>query len=117
MSESKTIEEILHHDIAVKVIAELSDEQKNRIIGEAVRRMLVKEVSSNWEIEKLLKEYALAYAYEYVQNEDIQAELKDQAIKAVDDVLKGVVSLIGREIEDGIKSRYVRIRSDKKYGE
>jgi len=114
--ECKSIEQYLNQEIAAKVISTLPDEQKNTIIAEAVGSLLVKQFAiSEWDIKKMLKDFALAHAFEYAQTGDVQERLKAMAHEAVDDILAGIVKLIGREIENNIKGNYTRILTDKKY--
>jgi len=116
--ECKSIEQYLNQEIAAKVISSLPDEQKNIIIAEAVSSLLVKQFSiSEWDIKKMLKDFALAHAFEYAQTDEVQERLKAIAHEAVDDVLTGIVKVIGKAIEDDIKSRYTRILTDNKYND
>ena len=111
------LNEILQNEIAAKVISTLPDEQKNAIIAAAVEHKLTRELFVNYEIGKMLSEYGMAYAFEYAQKPEVQETLKREAKKAVDDVLDGIIKIIGRTIENDIKNQYRRILSEKTYGE
>ena len=115
--DTKTIENAIQQEIATKVISNLPDEQKNIIIAEAIKRILTKDLFIDWEVKKMLNQYGLAYAYEYVQNPEIQNNLKEKAISVVNDVMDGVIKVIGKAIEDDIKSQYTRIFSERSYGD
>lgn len=113
----KSIQNAVQQEIAAKVITNLPDEQKNIIIASAVEQILTRELMIKWDIERLLKDYAMNYAFEYIQEPKIQQKLKNMAIKATNDVIDGIVKLVGKAIEDDIKCKYIRILSDKKYAE
>jgi uncharacterized membrane-anchored protein YjiN (DUF445 family) len=114
----KNIQEMLNKELATKIINTLPDEQKNLIIAEAVQKVLLKDgFISDWEIRKILEKYALNFAHEYAQTDEVQRKLKEKAYEAVDDILEGIVKHIGKGIENEIKNKYSRILSDKKYGE
>lgn len=116
--DANDIQTMITKELASKVVSALPDEQKNMIIAEAVKDILARELkSSDYKISGMLREYALAYANEYAQTPEIQAELKRQAHEAVDSILDGIVKNIGKAIENDIKNQYSRILSKKHYGE
>ncbi len=116
--DNKDIQSMITKELASKVISALPDEHKNMIIADAVRGTLERGLKgSDYKIAEMLMDYALAYAHEYAQTPEIQEELKRQAHEAVDDILDGIIKNIGRDIENGIKNKYSRILSDKRYGE
>lgn len=116
--DATDIQTMITKELASKVVSALPDEQKNMIIAEAVKDILAREVRSNdYKISDILRNYALAYAHEYAQTPEIQAELKRQAHEAVGSILDGIVRNIGKAIEDDIKNQYSRVLSEKRYWE
>ena len=110
------IEQALKMEIALKTIQSLPEEMKNEILAQGVMRELA-SIKLDWEVSKILRDEAMVFAHEYVKQPEIQEQLREKAHKAVDDVLDGIVKVIGRGIENDIKNNYTRILSDKTYGE
>lgn len=116
--DTKDIQTMITKEIAGRVVSSLPVEQKNMIIADAVRDILVRELRhGDYKIEAMLREYALTHAKEYAQTPEIQEELKRKSHEAVDSILDGIVKNIGKAIEDDIKNQYSRVLSEKRYGE
>lgn len=89
--DATDIQTMITKELASKVVSALPDEQKNMIIAEAVKDILARELrSSDYKISGILREYALAYANEYAQTPEIQAELKRQAKADMNEPIKDI---------------------------
>jgi len=110
------IEQAVRTELAMRMIENLSPEMKKEILAQGVMREL-SHLQLDWRVSEILKEEAMKFAREYIQQPEIQAQLREKAHKAVDDILDGIVNVIGRGIENDIKDNYTRILSEKKYGE
>ena len=110
------IEQALQTQIALQMIENLDEGMRKEILAEGVKRQMDR-LQLGWEVEKILKEEAMVFAKEYAQRPEVQEQLREKAHKAVDDILDGIVKVIGKGIEDDIKNKYSRILSKEKYGE
>lgn len=110
------LEKALQTQIAMQMIESLDEGMRKEILAEGVKRQL-SNLQLDYEVEKIIKEEAMVFAREYIQQPEIQEQLREKAYKVVDDIIDGIVKTIGRGIENDIKNNYTRILSDKAYGE
>lgn len=110
------LEELVKQDIIAKVISTLPDEQKNEIVARGVIK-LIENFKVSWEVEKIVQRQAFIFAEEYVKQPEVAQRLRVKAREAVDKIIDSIVIALAKEMEDGIKSKYVRILSEKIRGE
>jgi len=106
----------VQYKFALSLIENLSESERRQILADAVQRCL-KDLKIGWEAEKILKEEALKFAREYARTPEVQEKLRSAARKAVDDIIDGIQKVIGRAIEEDLKSEYTQILSKRKYGD
>ncbi len=105
------LEELLRKEFAVKFVESLPPDEKVAILAKGVERVLEK-LEFKWEVEKVLKAEAVKFAVEYVKQPDVQQRLRNKAVRVVETFFEELTKLIGKELEDLIKSRYRRILSE-----
>lgn len=105
----------LQQEIALKVVANLPEEQKRAIIAEGIAKVLRENFRIDWEVGKLLEREALIFAEEYIKQPEVQETLRQKAREVVDKIIDGIGKALAKEIEDGIKSKYVRLFSEKTF--
>jgi uncharacterized membrane-anchored protein YjiN (DUF445 family) len=114
--EERNLLKMVQDKLAVSMVESLSEEERKEIIAEAISDRLSR-MSADWKVEQLLEAEVLQYAAEYAQKPEVKERLKQKAVEAVNDVIEGIHILVGKALEDYIKSNYERILSKKKYGE
>lgn len=100
------LEKSLQQEIALKVILNLPEEQKQAIIANGITKLLKEDLRFDYEIEKLLKNEAIIFAGEYIKRPEVQEILREKAQVAVDKIIDGVWKAIAQGIEASIKNKY-----------
>lgn len=103
---------MVQNKLAVSMVEGLSEEERKKIIAEAISERLSK-LGGSWEIERILRDESLKYACEYIQKPEVAERLRTIAIDVVEDVIGGIQKAVGEALEDCIKSKYKRFLSDK----
>lgn len=102
------LEDILIKEVAGKILAQLSEEEKSKILKDAIASKLT-IITDFWELCKVVEAEVLRLAAEYMKQPDIQQKMRETAIAKVDELMTGLIDMFGKSLEDWAKTEYKRI--------
>ncbi len=105
------IEQIILAQVAQKVLENLPEEQKRKVLEMSLTKTL-EEVLRPWNVEKAIKDDVNRYMSEYIKRPEIQERIKVATQDAVDKLMEGVIKAIIEASQDHIKSKYVKFLKD-----
>ena len=99
-------------DTAKKVLESLDDDTKAEVIARAIQKELLTG-NLTWKLSKIITDEAREIALDYVKQPEVQKQLKQKVIEAVDKVMDGLSNAVAKSVQDTLKSQYNNWLDDK----
>ena len=112
MLNNDELMQVIIADTAAKVVASLDEEAKKAIIANAIVKVLdIRDFS--WRLAGIVTDEAKEFAREYVKKPEVQKQIKEKVIEAVEQVMDGLTKSVAREVQGVLKSQYKDWLNDK----
>lgn len=99
-------------DTAAKVVASLDEEAKKAIIANAIAKVLdIRDFS--WRLAGIVTDEAKEFAREYVKRPEVQKQIREKVITAVNEVMEGLSMSVAKSVQNTLKNRYNNWLDDK----
>lgn len=105
MQESDLVA-VLKTRLAMDMVATLSKEEKEVLIASAIARQLDAKLQVGYEITRLLEKECMAMVAEYIKLPEVETRLRAAAMEAAEQVMAGIIRVLSKSMEQGIKSKY-----------
>ena len=92
-------------DTAKKVLDSLDEETKAEVIARAIQEELLTG-NLHWKLSDIVTDEAKAIAREYLKQPEVQKQLKQKVIEAVDKVMEGLSMSVAKSVQNTLKNRY-----------
>lgn len=92
-------------DTAKKVLESLDDDTKAEVIARAIQKELLTG-NLTWKLSEIITEEAEAIAREYLKQPEVQEQLRQKVIEAVNKVMDGLANAVAKSVQDTLKNQY-----------
>ena len=109
--ETKDIEKVIMQQAAAAFVTGMPEETRVTLMNQAMATVLAKTVSS-YSVEQAIGEHMKAdmfkYVDEYLLDPEVQERLKKSAHEAVERLFDNVITSMGVELRNNMKSQYCK---------
>lgn len=99
-------------DTAKKVLESLDSETKTEVIARAIQKELLTG-NLTWQLSEILTDEAREIALEYIKQPEIQKQIREKVITAVNEVMEGLSRSVAKSVQNTLKNRYNDWMDDK----
>lgn len=92
-------------DTAKKVLESLDNETKTEVIARAIQKELLTG-NLTWKLSEIITDEAKAIAREYLKQPEVQKQLRQKVIEAVNKVMDGLSKAVAKSVQGTLKSQY-----------
>lgn len=92
-------------DTAKKVLESLDDDTKAEVIARAIQKELLTG-NLTWKLSEIINNEAREIALEYIKQPDVQKQIREKVIEAVNKVMEGLSRSVAKSVQDTLKNRY-----------
>jgi hypothetical protein len=99
-------------DTAKKVLESLDSETKTEVIARAIQLELLTG-NLRWKLSEIITDEAREIALDYVKQPDVQKQIREKVITAVNEVMEGLSKSVAKSVQNTLKNRYNNWLDDK----
>jgi len=103
---------VILSDTAKKVLESLDNETKTEVISRAIQKELLTG-NLTWKLSEIITDEAREIALDYVKQPDVQKQIKEKVIAAVNEVMEGLSKSVAKSVQNTLKNRYNNWLDDK----
>lgn len=92
-------------DTAKKVLESLDNETKTEVIARAIQKELLTG-NLTWKLSEIITNEAREIALEYIKQPDVQKQIREKVIEAVNKVIDGLSRSVAKSVQNTLKNRY-----------
>lgn len=112
MLDNNDLLRVILADTAKKVLESLDPNTKDEVIARAIQKEILTG-NLTWKFSEIVTDEAKVIAREYLKQPEVQKQLKQKAIEAVDKVIDGLSNAVAKSVQDTLKSQYNNWLDDK----
>lgn len=112
MLKNEDLLKVILADTAKKVLESLDNETKTEVIARAIQEELLTG-NLRWKLSDIVTEEAKEIAIDYVKLPEVQKQIREKVITAVNEVMEGLSRSVAKSVQNTLKNRYNNWLDDK----